>query len=397
MTYLRRLLLKTMLWALGFGAVAGVVAILMSGDDVVVRVMATAFITAAAALLMIPASFLIDRRKTQAAGLFVMAAVVIEYMIWVLFTWVVDVRMPYDLDERLAITGLWFLLAILPLAVSLRLVTVPRGHIAGWCATVVCGVAFICLMAGTWWPGRWWSHTEHWWGSALAVFTFGVLAAACIVRPGEGRMYVWRWLGPPMAAAGLIMALVGIWLNPRAGAIPFTVVTGAAVAMAHANLMLLVPMRPGQRWLRVATIGAVIVTVLLIDLLVTLVESRWGLGASRELVARSAGAAGILACCGSLAMLVLARLNRRVEFEPLKDMPMAITVICPRCRRKTKVTLGEGQCDACRLRIEINVEEPRCPECGYLLYKLASDVCPECGTSIQPGPSEETQVSMSVR
>lgn len=393
MTYLRRLLLKTMLWALGFGAAAGVVAILMGGDDVVVRVMATAFITAAAALLMIPFSFLIDRRRTQTAGLFVMAAIVAEYIVWVLFTWLVDTRAPYDLDERLGITGLWLLLAILPLGISLRLITNPRGRIAGWCATIVCGVAFICLMVGAWWPGSWWSHAEHWWGSALAVFTFGVLAAACIVRPGEGMIYVWRWLGPPTAAAGLVMALVGIWQN-RIDAIAFTVVTGAAVAMAHANLMLLVPMRPGQRWLRVATIGAVIVTVLLIDLLVTLVEFRWGLGANRELVERSAGAAGILACCGSLGMLVLARLNRRVEFEPLKDMPMAITVICPRCRRKTKVALGEGHCDACRLRIEINVEEPRCPECGYLLYKLASDVCPECGTSIQSGPSEETQVSM---
>jgi hypothetical protein len=178
------------------------------------------------------------------------------------------------------------------------------------------------------------------------------------------------------------MALVGIWQNPRSGATAFAVVTGAAAALAHANLMLLVPLRPGQRWLRTVTIGAMIVAVLLIDVTVAIAVGSARLGPNGELVARSAGAAAILAFCGSLAMLVLARLNRRVEFEPLKDMPMAITVICPRCRRKTKVALGGGHCDACRLRIEINVEEPRCSECGYLLYKLASDVCPECGTPV---------------
>ena len=83
-------------------------------------------------------------------------------------------------------------------------------------------------------------------------------------------------------------------------------------------------------------------------------------------------------------MLVLARLNRRVDFEPLADMPMAVTVICPRCGRRTKVPLGAGGCGACGLRIEINIEEPRCPQCGYLVYKLASDVCPECGTPVRP-------------
>ncbi|MHC4107491.1 MAG: hypothetical protein ACYSTY_05330 [Planctomycetota bacterium] len=155
MTNLRRILLKTMLGALGFGAVAGVAAILMSGEDVVVRVMATAFITAAAALLMIPVSFLIDRQRTQGAGLFLLAAVIIEYIIWVLFTWVVDTRTSYDFEIRVGITGLWLLLAILPLAVSIRLTTSERGRIAGWCGVVVCAAAFVCLMVGTWAGDGW--------------------------------------------------------------------------------------------------------------------------------------------------------------------------------------------------------------------------------------------------
>jgi predicted amidophosphoribosyltransferase len=69
-------------------------------------------------------------------------------------------------------------------------------------------------------------------------------------------------------------------------------------------------------------------------------------------------------------------------------MPMTVTVICPRCRRKTKVPPGMGSCTSCGLRIQLNIEEPRCPQCGYLVYKLVSDVCPECGTPIQQDAAE---------
>jgi hypothetical protein len=381
MKQLRPILLKTMLWALGFGAVAGVAAILMGGEDVVVRVMATAFITSGAALLLIPISLLVDRRTTQATGLFLMAAIVVEYLIWVLFTWIVDTRVSWDIEIRTALTGLWLLLALLPVTVSVRLVTSERGRFIGWCAVAVCSAAFVCLLLGTWTPNRWWAFDEEkWWGTALAVFAFGALALACLVPPGPDMKYVWRWLGPPVAATGLVLWLLVLWAEPPAVTL-LAIVTGAAVAVAHANMMLLVPLRPGQRWLLAGTIGTTILGVLLLDVFVYLAEENVG---DPEWVGRLAGAAGILACCGSLAMLVLARLNRRVDFVPLTDMPLAVTVICPRCKRKAKVPLGSGACGACGLRIQLNIEEPRCPECGYLIYKLTSDRCPECGTSIQP-------------
>ena len=28
--------------------------------------------------------------------------------------------------------------------------------------------------------------------------------------------------------------------------------------------------------------------------------------------------------------------------------------------------------------------EPRCAKCGYLLYGLPSNICPECGTPFEP-------------
>lgn len=388
----RRVLLKTMLGALGLGAAAGVAAILMGGDDVVVRVMATAFVTAGAALLMIPASFLIDRRRTQGSGLLLMAAIVVEYVVWMLFTWLVDTAVPYGLDERLGFSGLWLLAGILPAAVSVRLTASPRARVAGWCGAAVCAAAFLCLMLGTWLPAPWPYSDEDWGMSAVAVFAFGALATACVVSPGEGLRYAWRWLGVPAAMAGLGMALVGIWLGPHTSAIPFAIVTGATVVLGHANLMLLVVLRPGQRWVRAFTIAAMIATALLFTVMVVLAE-RERFPAEAELVARLAGAAGILACSGSLAILVLARLNRRAEFAPAGGAPLEITVICPRCRRKTRVALGEGSCAACGLRIEVRIEEPRCTECGYLLYKLTSAACPECGAPVRPGAARAAGLS----
>lgn len=88
--------------------------------------------------------------------------------------------------------------------------------------------------------------------------------------------------------------------------------------------------------------------------------------------------------CGSLALLVLARINRRVEFRPDESAVLAsdVAIVCPRCSKSQRIGLGGASCGACGLRIEITIEEPRCPKCGYLLYKLASPICPECGTAL---------------
>ncbi len=80
--------------------------------------------------------------------------------------------------------------------------------------------------------------------------------------------------------------------------------------------------------------------------------------------------------------LFLCRMHRKVELAA--DVPelREITVICPRCRRKERIGLGDSACPSCGLRISIRIEEPSCPECGYLLYGLTSERCPECGTAI---------------
>ncbi len=59
-----------------------------------------------------------------------------------------------------------------------------------------------------------------------------------------------------------------------------------------------------------------------------------------------------------------------------------VSLICPRCRSEVKAkSNSDARCTSCRLKIRVEIEEPRCA-CGYQLYQLESDVCPECGNSI---------------
>jgi hypothetical protein len=124
-------------------------------------------------------------------------------------------------------------------------------------------------------------------------------------------------------------------------------------------------------------------TAVFVDLVV--IDDLWfPVGVSSDFLGRLAAAAGIVTGCGTMALVVLARLNRKVDYEPLSPELTHITVACPRCGKKQSVCLGDSVCVGCKLRISIQIEEPRCPQCGYLLYGLPSGRCPECGTVISP-------------
>lgn len=74
-------------------------------------------------------------------------------------------------------------------------------------------------------------------------------------------------------------------------------------------------------------------------------------------------------------------------FNALRERAAVTTALrlwlrCPRCGREQELAAGGATCVQCRLRLRIEIEEERCPACGYLLYRLASSNCPECGAPI---------------
>lgn len=378
----RRIILRVLLAALGVAAVSGATAMLLGTSDVMGRVAGTALVLAVACGLMLPLSLMIDRARHRQAGLTGMAVVVAQFVLAMVLIWLPDWARPgggwWRLHESIAITMVALGVAG-PVAMFFFEVTgFAVARVAGRVGLVLTAVVFLLVVVAGW---AWWGRSSRWWwqerllGTALSLGGLGLPVVGALVGQGHKTARLWRWLGVVAAAVAFVMAMVHIWGDPRGGEAIFVTVVSIAVVVAHANLTLFCPLKPGQAWLLVATIAAAIVTAAAVD----------GHAFWRDSLlpfSRLAAAAGILAACGTLALLVLARLNRGVRLENLVREFADITLVCPRCRRKQKLALGDSACSACGLRITTQIEEPRCNRCGYLLYVLTSDACPECGEPV---------------
>jgi hypothetical protein len=102
-----------------------------------------------------------------------------------------------------------------------------------------------------------------------------------------------------------------------------------------------------------------------------------------EILARGMGVLCILTACGSVITPILWKVQAMRRAGSVESVPLKVKVgiECPRCHAKQSLMTGPARCTECGLRITIDVEEPRCV-CGYLLYHLASDRCPECGRAV---------------
>ena len=88
---------------------------------------------------------------------------------------------------------------------------------------------------------------------------------------------------------------------------------------------------------------------------------------------------GLLTLCGPIVVPLAHVLNRVQAAEHIETVDLKMTIICPRCRLDQAVSSGSSTCPRCKLRFKIEIEEPRCEKCGYLLYRLTANRCPECG------------------
>jgi hypothetical protein len=382
---LRRILLRIMLGSLALAAVVGALAILVAAEDVIWRVVGTAMATAVAAALMLGMSLLMDHEKTRSAGTLGMGTVVVQFLLCIGMIWELGHLIGWsgwDRDFAPLLTIFFLLFTVAPAMLFLRLRLVPQGRIAADTGLVLAALVFVSLMIATWTDWSW-SRREEWWESSSALAIFGAAAVCCLVGLGTDRRH-WRFVGLAACAAGLAIAVVAIWRHLEEGSGVFIIICSIAGLVAHANLAMFCPLKPGQFWLRYGTILCVLLTAIFIDADAVL-HPRHGRYDS-DLLMRLAGASGFVAACGSLALLILARLNQRFAHAPILAEIKQITLICPGCQKKHTFDVGQAQCPTCKLRIHTRIEEPRCPNCDYLLYMLQSDRCPECGQLVADQP-----------
>ncbi|MEE9130755.1 MAG: hypothetical protein V3T84_12110 [Phycisphaerales bacterium] len=92
---------------------------------------------------------------------------------------------------------------------------------------------------------------------------------------------------------------------------------------------------------------------------------------------------GSLTVIGALIVPMLAR--SLAKHRPQTAESIATKVVlefsCPRCRAEQQLPTGLVRCSECRFALLIEIQEPRCA-CGYLLYQLRGDTCPECGREV---------------
>lgn len=376
----RALLIRIMLWSLGATAVVGAMTVLVVGmGEMGWRLIGTGVATAVAAGLLIPFSALADKPKTRRVGLLGMVWVVIEFAGTIGLIWEVFDLMGSPFDERIGLTMVFLGLTALPAILFLWLSSKPEAKVAGPVGTALSAVVFALFMIAVWHPDRIFIFNDDWLGIVASVAGFGVLAVGSLAGVGVTPRRVWRWAGVVASIIGCTLAIYAICVDIHSGSTIFAAIVSIAGVVPHANLCMLVPLAGAQKWVRVVTIAGAIVTAVIIDLLVLASNNNTQFPLGENL----AGAAGIITACGTLALGVLARLNRNLDRVPVLSEIKQIAVVCPGCQRKQTLNVGSSTCPHCGLLFDIRLEEPRCPSCDYLLFMLQSDRCPECGTLVR--------------
>jgi hypothetical protein len=374
----RKLLIWIMLWALGLTALLGAGAALLSGfNDASWKLLGTGITTAVAAALLIPFSLLADKPKARAGGLLGMTLVIVEFvgtlgLIWGIF----DAFGNWDLDDHVGLSMLTLALTGLPAILMLYFASLPAGRVAGITGVILCAAVFLLIMIGLWIASN--RYDDEWFESAMALAGTGLPAVACLAGVGTAPRRAWRWIGVAASVLAAAAGVYGVWKSVHSGGDIFVVILSIAIVLAHANLCLFVPLTGGQRWVRVVTILAGVGTAIAIDAMAIADQREFDLPFAENFAA----AGGIITACGSLALLVLARINRKMDHVPVLSEINQITIICPGCQRKQTLYVGQSRCSSCNLKIFIRLEEPRCAKCDYVLYMLQSDRCPECGEPV---------------
>jgi len=347
---MQKFLLRVVFGSLALAACFGALAMIFAGGDTLWRIVATCIATAVGALLLFGASSVAEREATRLPGALATTLIITEYLLTLMQIWNVFGAARNQAGFTifaLAITGI-------PAIACLVMRARPVTAIAARLGLAVCGTGLALLLIGTWGSG--WGEPRfddnRWFETSASLAAFGFLAVLSLVGEGQDRRR-WRWVGVIAAAAGFAVATYRIVLAIHAPSSLFVCVTTLAVVVAHANAMMLCPLRPAQRWLLGGTIGFAIATGVFVDL--ASLTRPW----QEDMLGRLAGAAAIIAGCGTLALLVLARINRSLAPPGTTTSDVGeIALVCPLCGKRQKVPIGEGRCPGCGLGISIRLEEP---------------------------------------
>ncbi len=225
-------------------------------------------------------------------------------------------------------------------------------------------------------------------GTAIATVIYALLALVSGLVISKRRRIGWWSLG--FLALSLGSWIVYIWDESSwQYEQTYQRVIGSLGVPAGVSLQLGVLMLPTIRathWrvLRIIVGGCSVVAGLLLLLMIGIDGVNYLWGAVGPII----GALVLLTLFGTVMVVVVSSIEKSAaadEHEVDIEHRTPVTVTCPRCQESTSIRSNtDSACESCGMRIRVNITEPRC-DCGYLLYNLPGEVCPECG---KPIPSE---------
>ena len=345
---IRATCLRVILWLLGSAAVLGVLSVLTGSFDLIGRVASTAAITACAAALLAPFLKLLDAEKQWRVGVLGVANVLSAYLLATPSIW----SLGYRGDE----TALTALVLMLMLPVGLAAIQMTHNHHARWAGIFA---TFLYLMTTTIFIISCWTihgnDAAKMIGTGLTLLGFGALVVVSLVgvtTSGERRH--WRWIGIAASMVASLMTLYDLWLNGNLKFEWIVVAGSIAVVVAHSNLSCMAPLSGTQVLWRFGTIAALAssAAALDVDLLLSPTPMQ-----EITILGRIALASGILASTGTLAMLILVRLNRNSLIAAHETEISTVVLRCPRCNKRLIIPLGHAGCEYCGLGITIEIAE----------------------------------------
>lgn len=333
-----------------------------------------------------PVARLLDIERARAGALCGLGVIVSAFSVGLLGVWI-GLLYP-ALDWRVGLSALALAFCGTVASVMVTLLASAAGRVSGMVGLAASVASFVLLLGSIWASTIGIGAYDNEMGeTVLHLAPLAALACACLVGIRE-KFSLWtlaRILGGVCITAAFVMGMFAVWIAPGGDPTWYAECIIIAVVVAHANLIIRVPLPAKQRWFAWGTIGSMVATAACASYL-NFITRGFDQYFSDDLLPRVAAALGIITGCATLAMIVLNRINRRAgpgHSAPLSQFT-SVLLACPRCGRKQHAPVGRSGCTGCGLLLTLGVAEPRCPACEYVTLDLKTDTCPECGARLFP-------------
>lgn len=234
--------------------------------------------------------------------------------------------------------------------------------------------------------------------SALLAMCFGIFVATGAVIHRQ-RNSLTMWISSTLTSAGTLLSLTFIWGDHFSGIkeiiariLGISLIVG--ISLAHSGVFIIVTTY--TRLLFFTKVTTMVLVWICAALMLLMLEDSIGAMSGMLWNLLPFFMLAVLASIVGTIVVPIAAVSHANKTEIAHESiasRVKIQLACPKCASRQELSSGNVRCANCKASIFIEIEEPRC-ECGYLLYQLQGNNCPECGRMVpesekwEPIPAE---------